>query len=99
MSPGATGENLVNAQTIITHATVRINDELAAPVVTQLRDGARLNQPRELSLGHVTSDRRLAALADVLAVGDRAQRCNGCWFDVATVVFTADVIEVDDELS
>ncbi|GAA4588618.1 hypothetical protein GCM10023194_40750 [Planotetraspora phitsanulokensis] len=66
---GATGENLVDQQAIIAHATLKIDDDVAAPLLDDIRRRARITQAPEIKFSHFSKERAARELADIFAPG------------------------------
>jgi hypothetical protein len=74
---GATGENLLDRQSIIAHAAVTIDDLTADGVLADLRKRAGAVRAPEAKFAHFTRDRAARALAETLAPdGPLAGRVN-----------------------
>ncbi|SDM78780.1 hypothetical protein [Allokutzneria albata] len=56
-------------QRVMTHATVRVDDRLAGPLLRELRDSTGLRQSREVKFWQFERDKPLAALVDLLGEG------------------------------
>ncbi|MFI6451732.1 hypothetical protein ACIBF6_09245 [Streptosporangium amethystogenes] len=66
---GATGENLFDNQMIMAHATVKIDDYSALPIVNDLRNHAGILQPPELKFSQFNKIRSAHVLAEAFAPG------------------------------
>jgi hypothetical protein len=66
---GTTGEDLLGDQPVIAHATVRIDDETASEILSDLRTRAKSTQAEEVKFKHFRRGRAAQALADTLAPG------------------------------
>lgn len=64
---GSTGENLIDPQGVIAHATVCIDDESAAPLLEELRSRAGSLQAPEVKFAQFARERGLIALSNFLA--------------------------------
>jgi len=59
---GTTGENLLDQQIVFSHATVRIDDRDASPILAALRERAGSLQAPEAKFFQFTKDRALHVL-------------------------------------
>ncbi|MGW6194755.1 hypothetical protein ACWF0M_01280 [Kribbella sp. NPDC055110] len=62
---GTSGENLVDRDFVVAHATVRIDDATAAPILAELRERAGAKQAPEAKFSQFLKDPGLNALAEV----------------------------------
>lgn len=67
---GTTGENFLDQQVVVSHATIRIDDRDEAPVVAQLRECAGSLQAPEAKFSQFTKDQKLYALGKSWRLAD-----------------------------
>jgi hypothetical protein len=66
---GWNGDNLLDADDVIAHAVIRIDDAEAGPVLDELRAIAKVRQPAEVKFKHFRKPAGLTALASALSPG------------------------------
>ncbi|MED7928175.1 hypothetical protein SMD20_28230 [Nonomuraea sp. LP-02] len=66
---GTTGENLTDRQSVIAHAALKIDDDMAAPLVEDLRRRLRITQARELKFSHFSKERAARELVELFESG------------------------------
>jgi hypothetical protein len=66
---GWNGDNLLDADDVIAHAVVRIDDHTAAPVLKDLREKARVRQPTEVKFKHFRRRSGLDVLVSAVSPG------------------------------